>query len=105
MINERLMLKENPNKWNVLEITTGYDLGGMNYFTGQPEKRGYYLHVQPMEIHGNCRTVTGFSGIKYCLKEVKRKSAKSEAEADRLADKIKILYINHILQKYNLELE
>jgi hypothetical protein len=105
MLNERLVLKENPNKWNVLEVSTSYNLGGQNYFTGNTEKRGYYLHVQPMEIHGNCRTVTGFSGIKYCLKEVKRKSAKAEAEADRIANNIKASYINYVLQKHNLKLK
>lgn len=105
MLNEKLILKENDNKWNVLEVTTSYHLGGQNYFTGNNEKRGYYLHVQPMEIHGNCITVTGFSGIKYCLKEVKRKSAKAEAEADRIANQIKKSYIDYILNKHGLELK
>ena len=105
MIKERLALKENAQHWNVLEVMTDYSLGGTNYFTHDYERRGYYLHVQPLEVHGNCETFTAFTGVKDLLKEVKRKSAKAEAEADRIAENTKQRYIDYILQKHGLELE
>ena len=43
--------------------------------------------------------------VKDLLKEVKRKSARAEAEADRIAENTKQRYIDYILQQHGLELE
>ena len=32
-----------------LKVQVYYDLGGMNYFTGKQESRGYYIMVKPIE--------------------------------------------------------
>lgn len=42
-------VKENSAKVTHLKIELYYDLGGMNYFTGRAENRGYYLSVTPVE--------------------------------------------------------
>lgn len=104
-MKQRIRLKENSNGWNFIEIEVKYSLGGMNYFTGKNEKRGYYLHVQPMEVKGGYVTITGFSGAKWLLKETKRKSAKAEQEAIKEANLTKDDCIKLILNKHGLELE
>ena len=69
-------------KYNVF-----YDLGGFNYFNGQRNRRGYYLSVTPVtrvqEGAYNTESFGLFKGTKYFLSptELKRSSAKAEAEA------------------------
>lgn len=42
-----------------------YSKGGMNFFSGTKEERGYYLSVQPYEDRGNgIITMLAFSGVK-----------------------------------------
>lgn len=54
---------------------------GINYYTYQTNKKGYYLSVTPKTIkfHNGYTTeeMIIFEGIKTCLKEVKRFSQKS----------------------------
>lgn len=68
-----------------LKVEFYYHLGGMNYFTYKNEPRGYYISISPIERidRDGCilESYAAFSGKKYLLKEVKRKSAKAEAEA------------------------
>lgn len=63
-----------------LKIEVYYNKGGMNYFTGRPEERGYYLSVSPVErSHSNGFTTesyTGFSGVKKLILPVARQSEK-----------------------------
>lgn len=80
-----LAVKENPEHTTHLKIEVYYHLGGMNYFTYKEEKRGYYLSVSPVEKHGGMESYVGFSGIKQLVKGVARKSAKAEAEAEKIA--------------------
>jgi hypothetical protein len=86
-----------------LKVEVYYSLGGLNYFTGRQEKRGYYLSVTPVEIedHGGYRTetVTLFSGVKELLKEVTRRSKKAETEAEKLAEERMETLINYVLAK------
>lgn len=70
---------------NTLEIDVYYSLGGMNYFTGRNEPRGYYLSVTPAKRYKNSTSYISFTGTKILLKEVKRQSAKAEAEAEEIA--------------------
>ena len=60
-----------------------YDLGGYNWATYKPKPRGYYLHIQPMEIEGNMVTFGAFTGYKMIIHEVDRKSAKGYKEGIR----------------------
>ena len=80
----------------------------MNYWTYKTEKRGYWLSVSPVSIErGNGYTSEGFipfSGTKWFLKEVKRKSAKAEAEAIKIAEQGMKRCIDYVLQQNGLEL-
>ena len=73
------------DKVNNIEVKLYYDLGGMNYFTGRAEDRGYYLSVTPVyrEDRGGFVTesTTAFTGIKVLLVPVKRQSKKAADEA------------------------
>lgn len=71
-------------KYNNLESDVYYNLGGMNYFTGNGEARGYYGSVTPMTVSENFKTYTGFTGIKVLLIECKRKNNKSYTQAIEL---------------------
>lgn len=99
------IIKELPilnNKANVLEVTLYYTKGGMNYFTGNNEKRGLYLSVTPIEKGEFSRGFSAFSGVKKHVKEMTRFNQKvlvdfvpNEADVEQL--------INHVIQKNNLE--
>lgn len=79
----------NPNNYfNYLKIDIYYDLGGMNYFTGKPESRGYYISVSPVYKNGITERYTSFTGIKQCIKTVSRKSEKAYAAALESAPEI-----------------
>lgn len=73
-----------------VRVSTGYDLGGMNYFSGETSRRGYYVFVQPVQQISSegiqMETMTLFEGFKQLLLEVTRQSAKSAAEAEALAE-------------------
>ena len=74
---ERIPVK-GPNEFgcNVVDVEAYYSLGGMNYFTGRAEPRGYWVSIQPLKVEGYCTSFTAFSGIKCFLKEAKRFSQK-----------------------------
>jgi len=83
----------------------------MNYFSGRGEKRGYYLHVSPVEITERengivCTSYSMFSGIKECVLECERKSKRQEQCAEQMADRAMInKLLKHILDKNKLVLE
>ena len=68
-----------------LKISVDYEKGGMNYFTGDNNKRGIYVYFTPIE-----RTKYGFKtvilgdkkecGFKTCVKECGRKNTKAMSE-------------------------
>ena len=103
-MKEYIKVKENAGKFTDIKIETYYSLGGMNYFTGKSEGRGYYVSVTPVERTGYSEIYTGFSGIKQLVKAASRKSKKAEAEAEVLADKVKEELIKYICEKHNLEI-
>ena len=90
------------DKYKELQIEVFYSLGGMNYFSGKMNERGYYLLLSPVNRGSNGMTEstlmggTHESGFKIFLEETKRKSQKRlEQIADRikpLIDKIGNLY-------------
>ena len=51
-----------------------YSLGGYSGFSMEKNKRGYYLHVKPVEIEGNTTSFGAFSGYKILIQETTRKS-------------------------------
>ena len=95
---------------NNLRIDFDYDLGGMNYFTGRVERRGYYISIMPVyrtvrEGGWTSESYTAFTGVKTCLLEVARKSSKKEQEAQKLFEAEKQKYIDYMLKRYNLTVE
>lgn len=73
-----------------LKIDVYYSLGGMNYWNGKVEPRGYYLSVQRVERKNEGSYTTesftvGRGGVRSLLLEVKRKSDKAAAQAVELA--------------------
>lgn len=102
-------VKENPAKVTHLRIELYYSLGGMNYFTGKAENRGYYLSVTPVErgtsVGGyTSESCTAFTGIKQNVKEVTRKSKKAESEAEKLAADVMDNLIDYVLRNNGLEI-
>jgi hypothetical protein len=80
---------EGSNKQLKIEIF--YDKGGMNYFNGKVEPRGYWLSMRQVErkVEGRGIVIESygmFSGAKAFLKEVKKKSDKAYQEAIALAE-------------------
>lgn len=67
-----------------IKIEVRYEKGGLNYFTYKEEPRGIYVVVTPVEVTGRggyqIESFTAFSGVKTCVKELKRKSEKAEQE-------------------------
>ena len=84
------------DKNNKIVTEIYYDIGGMNYFTSEVEKRGYYFSITPEERSGGFRTYTGFSGVKTCILEVARKSKSAYDKAKAMLDK----YENEYLQAF-----
>jgi hypothetical protein len=97
-----LEVKANDQKVTHLKCEVYYSLGGFNY------SRGYYASVTPVErSNGYGCTIEGyvaFSGYKQIVKPVNRKSAKAEAEAERLAQPVLDMLIEVVLKKNGLEL-
>jgi len=65
-MSRKILLKQLPttDPDRILEVEVYYDEGGMSYFTGSVNKRGYYLAVQPVKLDGGFRSITAFSGTK-----------------------------------------
>jgi len=87
-----------------LKIEVYYDKGGMNYFNGKNEPRGYWLSMRQVEVERQGRGIViesygMFSGAKMFLKEVKKKSDKAYELALSIAEeKIEELR-GHVLAK------
>lgn len=84
-----------------------YNIGGQNCFTYEPIQRGYYLHVTPVKREDRdgyiMESFTAFTGTKYCVKPVSRKSAKAEKEAETAAAQIENTLVKWICDKNGLE--
>ena len=83
---KKIIYLDKPTEYaNAIEIEVYYDKGGKNYFTCKDERRGYYLSVWPVLQSDGLVSYTLFTGTQVLLKEVTRKSAKAEAEAEEIA--------------------
>ena len=98
---------DNPN-WNYMKVHIYYDLGGMNYFSSNVERRGIYMSITPVQrtTHSEGHTseiTTAYTGTKFLMQEVSRWSkllmkytpTDQELEAS----------INHVASKNNITLE
>lgn len=121
MKNEKLFPVENPpkredgeEKYNNIEIKLSYNLGGINYFTGNKDPRGYYLYITPITItQKDGYTTQSFTisadpdtkGIKYFLKETKRKNDKLQEKlwnkVEPETESLKNLFLKKELKEIN----
>lgn len=108
------LIPNSKNEENCMEVSTNYELGGYNYWNGQTNGRGYYLHALPCLRETNrlsngqeytTVTQTLGKGFKICVKEVLRRSKKAEAEAERNACKQIVFLVKQVCEKYEIELE
>lgn len=102
-------VKENRNGITHIKCEVYYSLGGYNVWTGKQEPRGYYASVSPVERkdYGNgcvMESYVAFTGIKQLLKEVSRKSVKSQAEAEKMAENVFNSLIEYIMNEHGIEL-
>ena len=98
---------------NNLCLEVLYSNGGYNWFNGDSERRGYYLHCSPVLLKCNklnngqeytTKTFTVGKGYKLLLKEVSRRSEKAEAEANSLAEEKADFIVDKVCRRYGLKL-
>lgn len=108
-MSRKILLKQLPttDPDRILEVEVYYDEGGMSYFTGGVNKRGYYLAVQPVKLDGGFRSITAFSGTKALVEETKRFSARKlqEVALQAMQSPIYRTLLDHVLAKGNIQLQ
>lgn len=97
-------VKANNKGTTDLRVELTYDLGGYNLFDYTEKPRGYYLVVTPVTRQSGFESFTAFTGLRRCVKEVKRKSKSAELAAIREAELVEKAMINHVLTTNKLEL-
>lgn len=80
MLRERELFVLKTNTEKVLVGSLYYNMGGMNYFTGTIELRGYYFSVTPEVRTERCREFEAFTGIKMLIQEASRFNTKTLSE-------------------------
>lgn len=96
-------LKAN-DKATDLRVELTYDLGGYNLFDYTKKPRGYYLVVTPVTRERGMESFTAFTGLRRCIKEVKRKSKGAELAAIKDAELVEKALIGRVLASNHLEL-
>ena len=90
--NDMMIPVSGNDKYTHVRALCYYSLGGMNLWNYKNEPRGYYLSVTPIkrEVRNGYAMIacSPMDGIKRCVLEVSRKSAKWEAEAVLNAKKV-----------------
>ena len=76
-------VKDRPEE---VKVSMGYELGGINYFSGRENARGYYIYVQPVtrstsESGYRIESTMLFDGFKELAIAVNRQSKKAELTA------------------------
>lgn len=106
------LLKKSPievyNSPYHIEIEIKYNKGGMNYFRGVNESRGFYLHVTPVKISSVKENIytkqyAAFSGYKQLVLIVNRFSEKMENQAIQHAKDYYQMMIEKVLHKIREE--
>lgn len=92
------------NALNELRISVRYDKGSMNYFSGQVNKRGLYVHFSPVSrgdgyISATLLGNTKESGFKMFVRELGRASQK---QADDVFKRVEPL-ADEIAKKWDTE--
>lgn len=86
-----------------IKVELFYSKGGYNYFTGKEEKRGVYVSFCPVsrEVRDGytMESFFAFSGVKFLIKEMKRKSQKALDEVEsKLSEVADILAMHYECQ-------
>ena len=111
-VNLENLLKKSPievyNSPYHIEIEIKYNKGGMNYFTGVNEYRGFYLHVTPVKISSVKENIytkqyAAFSGYKQLVLIVNRFSEKMESQAIEHAKEYYQIMTDKVLHKIREE--
>lgn len=97
-------VKANDKGTTDLRVELTYDLGGYNMFDYTPKARGYYLVVTPVTRDAHMESFTAFTGLRRCVKEVKRKSKNAELAAIKEAELVEKAMIDRVLANNHLEL-
>ena len=87
-----------------IDIELTYQLGGHNPWSYANEKRGIYVSVSPIKREGGFKSFTAFSGVKHCIKELKRFSSKAMATAKPDIDTVKSM-VMQVCQKSQLSVD
>lgn len=66
--------KEKLKGGNAIKISVYYDMGGMNYFQGQTEPRGYYFSFGTVDKGDHHESQMAFSGSKILIQEANKYS-------------------------------
>lgn len=103
MKHEKMLYDHEYAANKFIEIKLYYHIGGMNYFSGETLRRGYYVSVTPIEKTNKMRCFQSFSGSATLIKPAKRFSQK---ELDSLAvdrETIRAL-LEHVRDKNKLDI-
>lgn len=78
-----LKLVSNIKNYDELEISVGYEKGGINYFNGTENKRGIYVYLKPvhrgpMSVSCSLLGDTYTCGYKFLVCETARKNVRKE---------------------------
>ena len=105
MLHKRLLVSLLVAEGNCthIDVELYYSKGGMNYFNGNVERRGYYLSAQPLSKSTNSYSYTAFTGVKQLVREAGRYSSKVLAEFVVDYDMMNSM-VEHIIQKNNIKL-
>jgi hypothetical protein len=82
-----------PSKFVDFELD--YYIGGMNYFQGVTEQRGYWIGVTPREVKDHCTSTMSFAGTKDFLEPAARFS---EGAMQRIAKDLQIEVVGGCLK-------
>lgn len=97
-------VKTNNKGTTDLRVEVTYDLGGYSMVDYTKKARGYYLVVTPVTRERGMESFTAFTGLRRCVKEVKRKSKSAELSAIKEAELIEKAMIGRVLASNHLEL-
>lgn len=98
---------ETSKPGHFIKVWSGYEIGGMSYFTGTVTPRAYTLCARLIEreVHEGYTTESFLvfgHGLKKTLLEVKRQSAKAAAQAEVLAEQYKEQLVEAVLAQAGL---
>lgn len=103
-MRKKLVFKIPTNEQNKFLIgEVSYQMGGMNYFSGNRNERGYYFSVTPETHEGSIVSFMMFSGIKSLLLAANRFNQKV-LDNIQVPEELKSKLIAHVLEKEKIAL-